>query len=253
MIYDLQKASFLKRTAAWLLDAILFCILAVGCIWVISGIVHFDDQIHELEEYYVKYETEYNTSFDYTQEELAALTEEAKAAYDAANKALNEDQGAVNALYAAMQSIIMMTSIAIFLGKLVLEFFIPLWLRNGQTIGKKAFGVAVMRTDGVRINGVCLFIRAILGKYAVETMLPIAIFMMMMLGIMGGFGLTIMLILLLTQLGILIFTSTNSTIHDKLADTVVVDMASQMIFDSPEARLEYQKRISTDEANKKPY
>ena len=33
---------------------------------------------------------------------------------------------------------------------------------------------------------------------------------------------------------------------DKMAHTVAVDMASQMIFDSPEALLEYKKRIHAE-------
>ena len=40
-------------------------------------------------------------------------------------------------------------------------------------------------------------------------------------------------------------------IHDKLAGTVTVDLASQMIFDSPEALLEYKKRLHAESTERK--
>ena len=43
-----------------------------------------------------------------------------------------------------------------------LAFLLPLKLGTGQTLGQKIFGVGLMNTDGVKVNGVTLFIRAIL-------------------------------------------------------------------------------------------
>jgi len=53
---------------------------------------------------------------------------------------------------------------------------------------------------------------------------------------------------------ILMFTTHNrSLIHDLLAGTVTVDLASQMIFDSEEHLLEYRKKLHAEEATRKPY
>ena len=46
---------------------------------------------------------------------------------------------------------------------------------------------------------------------------------------------------------------TNSGIHDMLASTVVVDLASQMIFDSPEDVLEYKTKIHEEEVKHAKY
>ena len=62
-----------------------------------------------------------------------------------------------------------------------------------------------------------------------------------------------MLILALIQIILLIVTRTNSLIHDTLSSTVVIDFASQMIFDSVEAKREYQLRIHKEEAEKSDY
>ena len=126
---------------------------------------------------------------------------------------------------------------------LLLEFLVPLLFGNGQTLGKKVFGIAVMREDGVKLSPVLLFARTILGKYTLETMIPVFILIMIYLNLMGMSGTLAIVGLLIAQLILIIVTKAHTPIHDKLAHTVAVDMASQMIFDTPEDLLAYKKRI----------
>ena len=126
--------------------------------------------------------------------------------------------------------------------------------KNGQTLGKKVFGVAVMRVDGVKINGPILFTRAILGKYVVETMLPILFLLMIIFNITSGIvGLIAIAAVLITNLVMIIVSKSNIAIHDLLSSTVAVDMASQLIFESPEALIEYKQRIHAQEVEKSQY
>jgi uncharacterized RDD family membrane protein YckC len=136
---------------------------------------------------------------------------------------------------------------------LLLEFLIPLLLGNGQTVGKKVFGVAVMREDSVKLSPVLLFIRAILGKYTIETMVPVLIILMIYWGVLGFFGTVILFGMLILQLVLLFSTKERSAIHDKLAHTVAVDYASQKIFDTPEAMLAYKKRIHAEQVASEQY
>ena len=119
--------------------------------------------------------------------------------------------------------------------------------------GKKVFGIALMRVDGVKIAPLALFVRTVLGKYTVETMIPVLIFMMMLMGTIGVIGPAILLALLLVQMILVTTSKTNSAIHDQMAATVAVDLASQMIFDSPEAMLEYKKRLHAEQVKKETY
>ena len=50
-----------------------------------------------------------------------------------------------------------------------------------------------------------------------------------------------------------IASKTNSPIHDMIANTVTVDMASQMIFDSRDEKIEYIKRIHAEAAENQAY
>lgn len=257
MIYDLQKASILKRISAWLLDAILVVILAVGAAGALSAVLDFDGHMVKLESYIVHYEKTYNIDPNMTEEKFNAMTKEEQEAYgaacDAADEALRADAEAMRTYSLLTNLSMVIITVSILLSILLLEFCVPMLLKNGQTLGKKIFGIAVMRTGGIKVNGVCIFIRAVLGKYAVETMIPVFMVLMLLFGMIGSTALVVMLVLLLIQLFLVITTHTNSLIHDKLADTVTVDFASQMIFDTEEDLLEYKKRVAAEQAAKDPY
>ena len=110
-----------------------------------------------------------------------------------------------------------------------------------------------MRIDGVRISPVILFVRSILGKYTVEIMIPVIIILMMFFGVGSIVTLGVVVLILLFEIILVIATKTNSFIHDVLSSTVVVDLPSQMIFDSVEAKIEYQARIHNEDAKNAKY
>ena len=254
MKYDLQKASPMKRLAAWLLDAILLCVLTSCFVWAVWDMTGAKDDGIKLNTLYEYYETKYDISFTVnqeTQDAYNALTEDERKAYDArykeAEEAMINDPEYVESRMSWIQSAILAVCIGIFLAKIVLEFVVPLMMRNGQTIGKKAFGLAVMRSNSVQINGTRLFIRAILGKYTIETMVPIFLLILAFTS-MGIVALILILVIAATQLILMITTPTSARLHDLMADTVVVDMHSQLIFDSEQARTEYLQRIAAEKA-----
>lgn len=251
-MYDFQKANMFKRISAFLFDVILLCIVAVGCAFLLSTIFGYDAQLTELDEVKVFYEEKYTTpdydlKFEITSADYEKLTEAQKEIYQKAYAEFAKDERANYLTEVIVNLTLLITSFAILLSFLVLEFVVPLLIGNGQTVGKKVFGVALMREDGVKISPVILFVRTVLGKYAVETMIPVYIIMMILFGAMGIMGLITIGAILIIQL-VLIFTSEARTpLHDRLAHTVSVDMASQMIFASVEERLEYQKRIHSEQ------
>lgn len=253
MILDLQKASMWKRISAALFDLILLGIAAVFFAWLLAGAFGIDEHYAVLDERYAHYESLYGVSRALSQDDLDRMTEGEIANVNAASEAIASDPEAVHAYNMVIQLIITITSLSIFLAFLLLEFFVPVLLHNGQTLGKKIFGVAVMRTEGVRVNGVCMFIRAILGRYVVETMLPLIILVMIFSGSMGIVGLIIIVALLSSEAVLMVVTRERCLIHDKMADTVCVDLASQMIFPTHEALLAYKTRVHAEEAARQEY
>ena len=232
MATDLQKASFWKRTAAWLFDQILLGILAVAVCVLVSWFLGYDAHSDRLEAAYARYEQEYGVVFEISLEEYEAMTQAQRENYDTAYEALIADEEAMYAYNMMLSQTLVILSVAILAATAVIEWLVPLYFGNGQTLGKKIFGLALIRSDGVQLNNMQLFTRSMLGKFTVETMIPVLILLMIYWGTMGVAGTAVLFALAFGQVACLIFTRGNCAIHDLMAGTIVVDYASQTIFKS---------------------
>ena len=252
MSFSLQKANFWKRISAFMFDAILaFCIM-LGVAIGVSFLLNYDAKVNDLKsvrsEIEVKFNFEdYNLSFDISEEEYNKLDEESKRIYDQANEAFLSDPRTGSAFRQLIVMALINVSVSLLVADLIIFFVVPLLFKNGQTLGKKCFGLAVVRSNGVQVNPPTLLMRSIIGRFAMETMTPLAIVAMMLLGILGIVGTITLILFAVLEIGVMLYTKTNSCVHDLLTDTVVVDMGSQKIFASQEERLEYEK----DEAARK--
>ena len=253
MIYDLQRASMWKRISAWLLDAILLCIIATLIAFVLAAVTNYDGYSEQLDARYTYFEEQYGVSRNLTQEQVNAMTDEERANLTAASDAIAADEEALYAYNMMLQLIIIMTSFGILLGYVVLEFAVPMVLGNGQTIGKKVFSLGVMQQNGVRVNGVCMFIRTVLGKYAIETMIPVMMVLMLFFGTIGTVGWIIVGAIGIVQVALLVTTRERCMIHDKLANTVTVDLPSQMIFKTQEDLIAYKEKVAAEKAANQVY
>lgn len=253
MTHDLQKASLWKRASAWIFDFILLGILIVGVAFVLSAVLGYNGYNETLDAAYAQYEAQYDVEFEISQEQYLAMTEQQRHNYDTAYNTLVSDQEAMYAYNMVLNLTMLITTLSILIAYLALEFALPLFLGNGQTLGKKIFGLCLMRTDGVQINNLQLFVRTVLGKFTIETMIPVYILIMIFFNMIGIVGTGILATLVLVQLILLAVTATNAQIHDLLAGTVVVDYSSQMIFRTTEDLIAYQKRVAAEAAARQPY
>ena len=106
-----------------------------------------------------------------------------------------------------------------------------------------------MRVDGIRVNRTILFVRAILGKYTLGTMIPVLLAIMLIFGILGMVGAIVLLVALLLEWFLPLVTRNRSAVHDLLACTVAVDINSQLIFNTPEEREEYIQQMEAENAS----
>ena len=253
MIFDLQKASMWKRVSAFLFDFILLVIAVAGFAFLFSVAFGFDKYNTSLDAAYAKYEAEYGVVFDISQEEYMQKSVEEQTAWNNAYNALVEDKEAMYSYNMVINLTLVISTLAILFAYLALEFFIPIKFGNGQTLGKKIFGVAVMRTDGVKVTAPLLFIRTILGKFTIETMIPVLVGVMIFFNMIGIVGMLILGLILLLQIILMIATHTNSCIHDVLAKTVAVDMASQLIFETEEELIAYKNKVHAEKVARQTY
>ena len=253
MVYDLQKANMWKRISAWMFDLILTATLAIGIWLILSALMGYDSTNRRMNEIYDTYSTQYGVDFEISQSDYQALSPEELLSYQAATDAMNADAEAVEVYNRLVRLSLLVTTLGIFFAMLIWEFFIPLGLGDGRTLGKKIFGLCLMRSDKVKVNNVQLFARCVLGKFAIETMIPVYIIEMIFWGTMGILGPIILFVLLIAQCVAFIATQTNSALHDLIAATVVVDRNSQMIFKTPEDLIEYQKQVAAELAARATY
>lgn len=250
---DLQKANMWKRISAGLLDGILLSVLVAFLAMLMSSLLGFDRYSNQLDACYAKYEAQYGISFDISLEDYNAMTDAQHKLYDEAYAAFSVDEDAVYNFNMIVQLTLVIATSSILLGHLILEFAVPLYFKHGRTLGKKIFGIALMRSHGVRVNSTSLLIRTFLGKFTIETMIPVLIVLMILWGTIGIVGPLVIAGIGLLQLILLATSRERRLLHDVMADTVVVDMESQLIFDSEDELIEYTKRIHAEKAAKQVY
>jgi uncharacterized RDD family membrane protein YckC len=253
MVTSLQKASFGKRIMSAIFDGILLSILAVGLAAVLSLAFGYNNYMDKVSDTYAKYEAEYNVKFQISAEEYNDLSETEKANYNTAYEELIKDKDLLYNYNMLLNLTLLIITFSILPAVLGLEFVVPLLFGNGQTLGKKIFGIALMNTESVKVTNVQLFARAILGKFAIEIMIPLSIILIMFFNSIGILGGLILIGILIIEAVCIISTNTNSAIHDLLAQTVAVDMASQRIFESRDALIEHKKALHAEEAQKADY
>ncbi len=254
---DIQKAGLWKRIAAGILDLILLAVLATGFGGALSSILHYNDYLDRSDAIRDQYTQQFGLPEEITQELLDEMTPEEyenyKANVEKANETIKKDEDAIRVFNMVLNLSLIIASGAILLPVLLLEFVLPLVLGNGQTVGKKVFGLCVARTDSVKVNTLQLFTRVLLGKYAVGVMIPVYSAIMIYLGVPNLLLLAIAAVLLLAQLVSFAVTRNHYLLHDLMAGTVVVDFGSQQIFKTTDDLIAYQQRIAAERAARQKY
>jgi uncharacterized RDD family membrane protein YckC len=252
MNYDIQRASMLKRIPAWVLDMILLLVVMTGFLVLWSRVFPVTPHVEEIDGIIAQYEQQYGGHWNIPAEEYEKMTDAEKEAAEKISleisNALNQDEAALALLETVAINIFAMLSLSVLCAYVILEFVIPLLLKNGQTLGKKCFGVALMRKDGVKVTPFMMFARTVLGKCTVETMIPLLSAVMLFVGI-GGPLFFLGVAVLLAQIIVPLATRNKTGIHDIMACTVAVDLSSQMIFDSLEAMEAYHAEIYADKTS----
>lgn len=242
MYYDIQKAPVTKRIGAFLLDFMLMAMLIVFATSLITSAMNVNKHIEnikvitdEIEENKEYYEEKYQLKLDITEEEFNAMTDEKKIACNEAFAKMYEETG----LTMLRNKVISLHILAVTCGALIAivlaEILVPALMKHGRTLGKRAFGLALMRKDCVKIHPVQMVARALLGKFTLCLMIPI--YAILFFGLNSMIGKVILVVVLGAQLIAMGASKRNAAIHDLLVGTVVVDYDSQMIYDNEEALL----------------
>ena len=252
-MYEIQRASLLKRMSAFLLDFILLTIAVTGIAFLLMVITGYDSHANVVSEKRDFYEEQYGVDFDISMDDYEKLDEETKATYLAADEAYGKDPEVIYAYSMMFNLVLIITSLTMLLSYLILDFAVPLIFKNGQTVGKKIFGIGLVFENSVRITNFALFSRTVLGKYTVETMIPVILIVTMLFGGGGTVALLVIGMLLILEIFVFFKGKRFTLLHDVLCHTVCVDMSVQMIFDSTEELNAYKARVHAEAVQNADY
>lgn len=251
---DLQRASISKRLAAFMVDFFIFILLFALIASLFSWIFQYSASIKNFSEFYKKYEEKYNIDTNISPEEYEKLPEETKQRYEAATKELEENMDEVIELYLEVATkTFLVIAVSMFFSFIITDLAVPLFLKNGQTVGKKLFAIGVMRVDNVRVSHFQMFVRAIVGKFLIESLIPVMLIILEFFGVLGGIGYIIVALYVAVQVIMFFVTKNKYALHDALAVTVAVDMQTQMIFNSAEELVAYKAKLHEEEAMRSSY
>ena len=267
-MYKIHKAPMLKRVSAFLLDFILFTIAVTGFAFLFSLIMGTSKQFDTIAEREHYYETKYYEAYGITEAEYEALSEEQKAEYNydfsvIGTKEFDEmteaERAAIEAAYMLCQNdetyryandlliylLLTIVTLSLLLSFILLEIVIPQILGNGQTVGKKIFAVGVIHVNAVKLSGVGNFTRVILGKFTVETMIPLTM-LILLLGTYNLTGLIVIALFIILELFAFFKNKLYTPVHDVLAHTVCVDMSVQLIYESEAALIRHKEKLHAE-------
>lgn len=252
-MFNLDRANMWKRLSAWLLDAIILLILATGFAFLASWLTKYDSYWENYQAKFEEYETAYDTDFDYTKEQYDNLSEEDKKKYDDAYEAFSHDDVVLYNWNMMINLALIIVSSSVLLAVLITNFVVPLFIKNGQTVGKLCFNICLVKKNAVRVNNLMVFTRALLGKFAIELMLPIYVVILLFFGNGSMLWVIVFALIFTVNFVLLFFTRNHSPIHDLLAGTVVVDKSSQMIYQSEDELVKAKEENAKKEAIKSYY
>lgn len=253
MGHELQRADFWKRLSAFMFDTMMIILAAVGIAAIMSLFMNYEEHYNTIETIEAECAAKYGINTDLTAEEYEQLSDDEKQRYLEADAEFGSNPLVADAYNKLLTLTLLTITFSLLIAYVGLEFVVPIFLKHGRTLGKKIFGLAVMRTNGVKLDGQAHFIRSIIGKYTMETMVPVYIILMIIFGNLGPIGTLMLIAFLILEIAVYATTRTRSTVHDLVSDTVVVDMASQMIFESYDDLMAYKTKLHEEEANKKEY
>jgi uncharacterized RDD family membrane protein YckC len=225
----IQSASLSKRFSAFLTDIFVFALLFLLTARLFSVLFGYDGGRHSLEDAYQSYADKYGISLDITEEEFEKLSSSQKELYYLADEEIAKDSD-LNALYKRIMILGISTLTAsILLSCIISELIIPLFLKNGQTLGKKAFGIALTDKSSRKIKNSALFIRAMLGKFLLGYFLFALCIYMTLFGIFTPFPSLILILVFFFNAILCLLTKNKISLADILSGTVVCDLECQII------------------------
>lgn len=252
-MFSIHIAPVSRRFGAGMFDLIILIIIATGLVLLCNCVFGYDSLFTQYEKDIERIEREYGISLDITGNEYAGLSEQQMRRYDEAYDALISETSITENYQKLIKTIVLSITIALFLAYTITDIVLPIVFREGRTLGKKLFGLCLISYNQVRVSNYQIVSRALLGKFAVETMVLAYSAVLLLFNKIGIAQLVLVTALFMAQVGFFLFGGNRRLLHDVLAQTVVADYATQKIYESYDSLLDAKKEQAALEAEHAEY
>ena len=125
--------------------------------------------------------------------------------------------------------------VSIFIAGALVYILVPLIMKNGQTIGKKVFGLGLANSDGYKFSNPRLLMRFV--PFAV---VDISLFFLILVNLY--IVMLIVLIIFLVSFALAMSSPKRMSLHDLTAQSIVVDLKTSTLFSTVEEEESYVLR-----------
>ena len=224
-IYTPKRATWFKRILAFGLDIILFAVLLTGAMFLISYIVGFQHELELLNAKFIEYGIYLKN--DEGIYEFCSDINGSTACKDAW-EAFNNDALACSYYDNTALKTLPILIGGVFVTELILDYIIPMCLKNGRTIGMFCLGLAYIDTRDIKINHFQVFTHFLFGKFIVVSALPIFFFLMHFFNVFPTYGLLICVVIILANLIMKFASPKRMGIADSIGKMYMIENESQI-------------------------
>jgi len=227
-IYTPKKPKLVKRIAAWIVDFILFLVLATGFAFFLSFATNYDHYVNVVNDkaiaYNVAEKDEETGKVVYYDENTPGIQDKLQQLY--------KDQEFVKAYQMRRNCIFIIVLGGETLSLVILEFVLPLVLKHGRTIGMRFFDVGYVTDDGIDPPFKNIFVRFLFGRLLLTAIIPTICVILVLYGYLGASYALISIIFLaieiLLNIYMLCIGPEKRGLHDYIARMKPVDNSCQI-------------------------
>lgn len=247
-IYTPKKATWFKRILAFGLDIILFAVLLSGAMLLVSYISGYQSDLKMLDTKYIEYGIKVKNdvgAYEFCADVNGSTA--CKEAWEAFNKDTLACQYYDNV---ALKTLAILFG-GIFITELILDYIIPMCLKNGRTIGMFCLGLAYIDVKDIKITHLQVFVHFLFGKYILVSVIPIFFFFLHFYNILPTYGLLICVIIVLANLIMKFATPRRVGFADSIARMYMIDNEAQVYCNTIEELSALKAKEAEEKAKQK--
>lgn len=224
----MTHASLKKRMAVAALDLVLALLLTALLACAFGALFGYARTVAQIDRVTTDFEIANRINLSITEEVYQSLPEAERTRYDLMIDALRHDPAMIDAYTDLVGATVGIAALSFLVAYLALEILIPLCNKHRATVGGLLLGMTLAQADLSPVRTSTLLGRVLIGKYLMETLLPVIVLIITALEVIPGLaGILILLVFAAVQIWAVAATAQHVPVHGLISGTVTANAAKQ--------------------------